>query len=228
MAILERMGVVVRNGPRPQNRHVVRKPAADAADAIPEPIEGRQTERVDSRELLAKLEQELNAPRAKSPSDVEAMLEVTVVKAISHESAVVKPVAPARLAHTLRRPGVVQAPPPRPQLKTTTPMSSVSAMTDDIDIPISLAEGSGPLEPLSGTMSGPIPSVMHEQTTEPSPTFEAVFDATKLAGPLARHGQRMASLDGKSPPLRPRDVVLGVLLGLSIVGGAWLTLIALL
>lgn len=224
------MGVVVRNGPpRSQNRHVVRKPATEANDAIPQPIEGRQTERVDSRELLAKLEQELNSPtRAKSPSDLEAMLEFESADA----KTVVKPVSPARLAHTLRRPGAVQAPPPpRPPISaaSTVPMTAMPAMpVEDDDVPISLAEGSGPLEPLTGTMSGPIPQSINEQTTEPSPAFEAVFDATKLAGPLARHGERLASRDTKSPPLRPRDVVLGIMLGLGIVGGAWLTLMALL
>src|SRR5207302_4069073 len=62
---------------RTQNRHVVRKPTSSEADAVPEPIEGRATERVDSRVLLQQLEQELNAPRAKSPSDLEALLEVS-------------------------------------------------------------------------------------------------------------------------------------------------------
>lgn len=228
--MVEGMGVVVRNGkPRSQNRHIVRKAAADANDGIPEPIEGRQTERVDSRELLAKLEQEINGPRARSPSDLEAMLEVTVV---APSSSVPKAAAPARLAHTMRRPDAVPPARPIPQpivAKGSAPLLPRTVVMpmpvdDDVDVPVSFADGSGPLEP----MSGPVPSPVHDQTTEPAPAFEATFDASKLAGPLARHGERVASIEMTPPRLRPRDVVLGILLGLGIVGGAWLTLMALL
>ena len=57
--------------------------------------------------------------------------------------------------------------------------------------------------------------------------FEAVFDASKLIDPLRRHSERVGAVDPE-PRMRPRDVVVGLVLGLSIVAGAWLTLVSLL
>src|SRR5258706_7356303 len=101
------MGVVRTTNQRPQNRHIVRKArVTDATEGMPEPIEGRPTERVDSRELLQKLERELSG-RARSPSD-QLEVEVTTVRerpGTNPGAKIPMKMSPARLAHTMRRGG---------------------------------------------------------------------------------------------------------------------------
>jgi hypothetical protein len=244
--MLVRMGVVrTGNGngqPRTQNRHVVRKQTSSESsgtDGVPEVIEGRPTERVDSRVLLTKLEAELNGRASSSSENLE--VEVTTVRhrpeseppivTKVHKVIPSKMAAPSKLAHTMRRAGAQLTPPqgvpPKVPAKGSAPIIEPLKPTVPMETPPALlAEGSGTLEPMSGPVA--IPQHMHEQTTEPAPAFQQVFDASKLIEPLRRHNERVAALDVEERPIRPREIVLGLLLGLTIVAGAWLTIVSLL
>lgn len=225
------MGAVARNGtPRSQNRHVVRKAVASDNDGIPEPIEGRPTERVDTSELRTLLE------KHRLPAPAESLeIEVTRVRERAPSEPPSNKLSTARLAHTLKRPARAKPGSAKAALHAAAKPVMIAkgsaanirnSNADELEAStVVKAEGSGPLEPM---LDAPIPEPIHEAATTPSPSFEAVFDASKLIEPLRRHGERVASLEGtEAAPLRKRDVALGVVFGLAIVSGAWLTIASL-
>ena len=212
---------VVRTGQsshqRSQNLHIVRKAEPAAHDGVPEVIEGRATERVDSRMLLTQLEEGFEA-------------EATVTNRPALPPVAEPPKPTSKLAHTLRRAGSPTTPaqgtPSTNIAKGSTPLIEPMRPTAPIDAPRVTAEGSGSHDPLPGPPA--VPQPVTEASTAPQPAFEAVFDASKLLEPLRRHGERVAEIAPQAPRIRPSEIALGLLLGGTIVAGAWLTIASLL